>query len=87
MPLGISSFSCGPLEKEEQAGLQQYPSMLNMPVSSTTFQVPARGRSKFSCDHYKTVSRSWLLNHGSGAVEQCSNFSLRSDFFLSSAAS
>lgn len=35
--------------------------MLNMPISSTTFHVPARGRSKFSCDHYKTVSSSLMM--------------------------
>lgn len=70
MPVYISSFNCRLLEKEEQAGLEQYMLMLNMPISSMTFQVPARGRSKFSCDHYKTVSGSWLLDNGSGAVEQ-----------------
>lgn len=35
--------------------------MLNMPISSTTFHVPPRGRSKFSCDHYKTVSSSLIM--------------------------
>ena len=70
MPAYVSSFSCGCLEKEEQAGLEQRTFVLNMPISSTTFQVPARGRSKLSCDQYKAVSGSWLLDGGSGAVEQ-----------------
>uniref|UniRef100_H0ZZW8 Neuron navigator 2 n=1 Tax=Taeniopygia guttata TaxID=59729 RepID=H0ZZW8_TAEGU len=33
-----------------------------MPISSMTFQVPVRGRSKFSCDHYKTIYTDWA-NH------------------------
>lgn len=70
MPGCSSSFNRRPLEKDEQTGLERYMFTLNMPISSTTFRVPARGRSKLSCDHYKTVSGSWLLDNGTGAAEQ-----------------
>lgn len=70
MPAYIESLNCAPPEKEQQAGLEQNIFTLNMPISSMTFQVPVRGRSKFSCDHYKTVSSSWLLAHGTGPVEE-----------------